>query len=98
MIMKSTSGMTTRPITIKRKFQGKPIANTRRVERVLKLIKFLSGWRTIREIKLHLDIHEKSVQRYLNLLVQLGFDVEVIVSKYNNYRISNINKFFKVSE
>ncbi|WP_422858890.1 hypothetical protein ACOKFD_16285 [Flagellimonas sp. S174] len=80
----------------KREFNGKPIKNTRRVERVLKLIKFLSGFKTIREIKNHLEIHEKSVQRYLNLLVQLGFDVEVRMGKYHAYRITNIKEFFEI--
>lgn len=95
--MKSTQGITPRPNIRKRDFTGKPIANTRRVERILKLIVLLNDFHTIREIKNHLRIHEKSVQRYLNLLIQLGFNVEVKCGKYHSYRITNIKGFFKVA-
>lgn len=96
--MKSTIGIVPHPIVRKRRFKGKPIKNTRRVERVIKLIQYLNTFRKIREIKNHLGIHEKSVQRYLNLLVQLGFDVEVRHSKYHSYRISNLHEYFQVRE
>ncbi|WP_421810553.1 hypothetical protein [Flagellimonas sp.] len=95
--MKSTHGIIPRPLIRKREFTGKPIDNTRRVERVLKLIVLLNDFTTIKEIKNHLGIHEKSVQRYLNLLVQLGFDVEVKFGKYYSYRITNTKDFFKVA-
>lgn len=95
--MKSTDGIIPRPNIRKREFYGKPIGNTRRVERVLKLIVFLNDFKTIREIKNHLGIHEKSVQRYFNLLIQLGFDVEVRMGKYHSYRITNVRDFFKVA-
>lgn len=87
--MKSTYGIIPRPNIRKREFTGKTIDNTRRVERVLKLIVLLNDFTTIKEIKNHLGIHEKSVQRYLNLLVQLGFNVEVKFGKYYSYRITN---------
>ncbi|MGB2528208.1 hypothetical protein [Flagellimonas sp. SN16] len=95
--MKSTYGIIPRPNIRKREFTGKPIDNTRRVERVLKLIVLLNDFTTIKEIKNHLGIHEKSVQRYLNLLVQLGFDVEVKFGKHYSYRITNTKDFFKVA-
>ena len=95
--MKSTYGITPHPSIRKRVFSGKPISNTRRVERTLKLVKYLSEFRTIYQIKDFLDIHEKSVQRYLNLLVQLGFDVEVRYSKYHGYRITNLQEYFGVT-
>ena len=72
-----------------RNFEGKRIKNTRRVERTLSLIKFLKEFRTIRSIANHLQIHEKTVQNYLNLMVQLGFTVEVSHCKYSYYRIKN---------
>lgn len=77
-----------------REFNGKTIENTKRVERVLKLIKYLRSFRTIREIASHLELHEKSVNRYLNLMVQLGFRVEVSHSKYHHYRIRNGWEYF----
>ncbi len=97
--MKSTDGMPRNNIVITRKriFNGKPISNTRRVERCLKLIIWLQDFRTIREIAKHLNIHEKSVNRYLNLLVQLGFEVEVGHKRaYNYYRITNTKEYFKI--
>ncbi|NAS32438.1 HTH domain-containing protein [Flavobacteriaceae bacterium R38] len=96
--MKSIDGMPRNRIKITRKrvFNGKPIRSTRRVERVLKLIIWLKEYRTIKGIAKHLNIHEKSVNRYLNLMVQLGFDVEVKTSKYHEYRITNIQEYFKL--
>lgn len=97
--MKSTSGMPTNNIIITRKrvFNGTPIRNTKRVERVLKLIIWLQEYHTIKEIANSLKIHEKSVNRYLNLLVQLGFEVEVGHKRaYNYYRITNAKAFFKI--
>ena len=38
-----------------RVFNGKIIENTKRVERVLKLIKYLNNFRTIRQIASHLE-------------------------------------------
>lgn len=95
--MKSTYGIIPRPIIRKRELRTNPINNTRRVERVLNLIVYLNDFKTIREIQNHLGIHEKSVQRYLNLLVQLGFIVEVKMEKYHSYRITNVKDFFKVA-
>jgi hypothetical protein len=95
--MKSLYGIRPRPIIRKKELRTNPINNTRRVERVLNLIVFLNDFKTIWEIKTHLAIHEKSVQRYLNLLVQLGFNVEVKFGKYHSYRITNIKDFFKVA-
>ncbi len=97
--MRSTYGMDRLPKhrNIRtREFNGKTIGNTRRVERVLKLIKYLYTFRTIREIASHLEIHEKSVNRYLNLMVQLGFRVEVSNSKYHHYRITNTKENFEL--
>jgi DNA-binding IclR family transcriptional regulator len=74
---------------------GERIPNTRRVERTLNLIAYLNGeFRTIREIGRHLDIHPKSVNRYLNLLVQLGFEVEWshIRGGYHIFRIRNVGE------
>ena len=96
--MKSTHGIKPHPVIRKRVFEGKPIANTRRVERTLTLVRYLSEFRTIKQIKNFLDIHEKSVQRYLNLLVQLGFEVEVKYSKYHGYRITNVKEYFGVTK
>lgn len=83
-------------ITGNREFRGKPIQNTKRVERVLKIILFLKEFRSIREIAKHLDIHEKSVQRYLNLLIQLGFKVQRGHKKYAYYKITNTKEFFNI--
>lgn len=95
--MKSTYGMNTKQFRNirKRSFTGKKIENTKRVERVLSLIKYLNEFRAIKEIAIHLNIHRKSVNRYLNLLCQLGFDVEVSHSKYHYYKITNIKEYFK---
>lgn len=81
-----------------RQYKANSIGNTRRVERTIKLIQFLNTGKTIRQIAKHLEIHEKSVNRYLNLLVQFGFMVEwgSIKGGYHIYRISNTKEFFKI--
>ncbi len=81
-----------------RKYRVNSIGNTRRVERTLKLIQFLNTGKTIRQIAKHLEIHEKSVNRYLNLLVQLGFIVEwaTIKGGYHIYRVSNAKEYFNI--
>jgi predicted DNA-binding transcriptional regulator YafY len=73
------------------------IKNTRRVERSVKMIKYLNRrWRTVQEISEHLEIHPKSVNRYLNLMVHLGFRVEWRWKSggYQIYRITNIWEMF----
>ena len=74
-----------------------PVRNTRRVERTLKLITLLSDWNSIREIAEHLQIHPKSVNRYLNMLVDLGFEVQWSwKGRYNYYRIGNAKEYFRL--
>jgi len=73
------------------------IRNTGRVERVLKLIKYLRSFRTINQISTYLEIHSKSVHRYINMLTQLGFEIEFIQSNRYRYRIRNIDSYFKGS-
>lgn len=77
------------------KAEGK-IHNTGRVERILKLIVFLQDWHNLREIAEQLQVSKKSVHRYINLLVHLGFDLEHLVCRYNLYRIKNTKQFFRI--
>ncbi len=83
-------------IKFKREYKkySKDVKNTRRVERVLLLIKFLKEFRNRKEIATHLDIHIKSVSRYINLLSQLGFKVETGHSKLLHYRLVNVEDYF----
>ncbi|WP_428657694.1 hypothetical protein [Runella sp.] len=72
------------------------VSNTRRVERTLKLIAYLSEWRNFKEIATHLEIHYKSVFRYMDLLIQFGFIVEQNGSPRTRVRLANVRKFFNV--
>jgi len=72
------------------------IPNTGRVVRVLKLIVFLGEWRNLNEMADHLQVSKKSIHRYIQLLVKLGFELEHLVSRYNLYRITNTKAFFKI--
>lgn len=72
------------------------IPNTGRVERIIKLIIYLQEWRSVKDIAGHLEVSKKSVHRYNNLLVKLGFDVEVRMGKYHFYRITNAKEIFKI--
>jgi hypothetical protein len=77
------------------KAEGK-IHNTGRVERILKLIIYLRDWHNLGEIAEQLLVSRKSVHRYINLLVHLGFELEHLVCRYNLYRIRNTKEFFKI--
>ena len=72
------------------------ITNTRRVERVLKLIVFLQEKRKLKEIQSELQVARKTVHRYINLLIQLGFEIERTHGKRNEYRITNTAKYFNL--
>lgn len=72
------------------------VSNTRRVERTLKLIAYLSQWRNFRDIAEHLEIHPKSVFRYMDLLIQFGFEVEQKHHQRTFVRLANVKQFFNV--
>jgi biotin operon repressor len=66
-----------------------------RVQRILKLITCLNNqWQSISQIAYYLQVSKKSVQRYIQLLVRLGFTVERGHRKYIYYRITNTQQFF----
>lgn len=95
--MKSTDRMYFEPKYYPRPQATKSIKNTRRVERTLKLIQFLNKGKTIKQIAKHLEIHEKSVNRYFNLLLQFGIKVEkAYTRKENLYKVTNLKEFFKI--
>ena len=72
------------------------IHNTRRVERTLKLIQYLNNeWRSIGDCANHIGVHYKSIHRYYNMLFTLGFAVEKRVWRNIEYRITNVNVYFK---
>ena len=71
------------------------IQNTGRVERVFKLVRFLQGYKTISECANHIQVHKKSFHRYINLLTQLGFRVEILKGYRNQYGITNLKEYFK---
>lgn len=78
---------------IKINYGGK-VRNTRRVERTLKLIVFLRNWQTINECAEKIAVSPRSIHRYLNMLTDLGFIVEIKHGKRSGYRIKNIKEFF----
>ena len=71
------------------------IRNKGRIEKLLRLIRFLREYRTIRECASHIGVHRKSIHRYLNLLTQLNFKVEVIPHYRHQYRIVNLDTYFR---
>lgn len=77
------------------------IINTRRVERTLKILAHLSDWRSIKACSEEIGVHQKSIFRYLNMLVILGFVVEVtrlrtIEGMRNHYRVVNQKEYFNI--
>lgn len=94
--MKSTDGMRTDRIVhfTEIKKEIKPLPNAGRVKRIIKLIQYLNDWRTGRQIAEHLEVSNKSIYRYIDLLVDLGFKVQRGHKKYIYYRIVEVDKFF----
>lgn len=72
------------------------VKNLRRVERIIKLIGYLQTERTYKDISEHLGISYKSATRYINTLVQLGFDVERIFDKHHAFKILNTATFLNI--
>lgn len=71
------------------------IPNIGRVQRILKLIVYLNNqWQSIAHIANHLQVSKKSVQRYIQLLIRLGFTVERGYKKLTYYSITNAQQFF----
>ncbi len=52
------------------------LQNISRIERIFKLLPYLTEFRSKTEIGHYLNISPKSVYNYLNLLVKLGFKIE----------------------
>ena len=75
-----------------------PVKNYGRVERTLKLIVFLSRWRTIKECAEHLNVSKKTIHRYISMLIQLGFVIETNYGCHYVHKIKNIQNFFDLDE
>ena len=82
------------PVIYIRKTSIKEVANISRVRRVVWLIQYLKEWRTIKQCSFEIGIADRSVHRYLNLLINLGFIIETKHGKRNGYRISNLLTYF----
>lgn len=92
--MKSTRGIPGRENKKIKKVSSEDIRNTGRIERIFTLTRYLREFRTVNQISTRLKIHRQSVHRYLNLLTQLGFEIEVLQNKRFQYRITNLNSYF----
>lgn len=94
--MKSTDGMRVHGIAhfAEIKKEIKPIPNSDRVRRIIRLVQYLNDWRSAKQIANHLEISTKSVYRYIDLLVDLGFKVQRGHKKYIYYRVVEVDEFF----
>ncbi len=80
--------------TWKRENRSEPFKNNK-IKRLFKLIAYLNEYRAINEIAEHLKVHEKTAHRYINILIQLGFEVHYrIRSPYFQYKITNLEGYF----
>jgi|GEM_PF-3658081 len=75
-------------------YTASKVRNSDRVRRVLELILHLREWQTIRSCAETIEVNNRTVHRYFNLLGQLGFKVEVSHKKVNHYRVGNLSEFF----
>mgnify|MGYP003380917974 CR=1 FL=1 len=85
-------------VRIKRTIEKRPgtVKSLHRVERIIKLIAYLQTERTHKEISEHLGISYKSSIRYINSLVQLGFEVQRIHDTHHLFRILNTATFLNI--
>lgn len=88
--------MYTRSIISKRIATGNEVKNISRVKRTLKLIIYLSEWRTIRQCAKHIEVSERTIQRYFKMLLNLGFTMERDVYHRYVHRITNFKEYFNI--
>lgn len=75
------------------------VRHTKRIERVLELIVFMTERKTVIQCAEKIGVHYKTVFNYFNLLIEVGFEIEVShKGKFNNYRVSNLKKYFKLEQ
>jgi hypothetical protein len=73
------------------------VRHTKRIERVLALIVFMNESKTVLQCSNEIGVHYMTVFNYFNLLIELGLDIELShKGKFNKYRISNLNEFFRL--
>jgi predicted transcriptional regulator len=72
------------------------VKSLHRVERIIKLIAFLQTERTYKDISEYLGVSYKSANRYINSLVQLGFEVQRIYDKHHAFKILNTATFLNI--
>lgn len=92
--MKSIMGIPGRENIRMKERSSENIRNTCRIKRVFSLITYLREFRTVKQISNKLEIHRQSVHRYINLLTQLGFEIEINQKKRFEYRITNLHSYF----
>jgi predicted DNA-binding transcriptional regulator YafY len=80
----------------KREFEYSKVLNNGRVDRVLKLIVFLSEFRTISQCSEHLNVSKKTISRMFNLLHSVGFEFETNFGRCYATRITNTKSFFDI--
>jgi hypothetical protein len=69
--------------------------NGKRVKRVVKLIKFMREWRSISECAEHIEVKNRTVNRYIHLIIELGLEIRIAYRKPLKYKICNYNEFFE---
>jgi len=72
------------------------LKNIGRAQRLIKLIQFLQSFKTYKEICTHLNISYKTSQRYIHLLLSLGFIVERKHTIEHRFRIQNTKELFGI--
>lgn len=76
---------------------GNEVRNIGRVQRTLKLIIYLSEWRTIKQCAKHIEVSERTIQRYFKMLLNLGFTMERDTYHRYVHRITNLKEYFKIT-
>lgn len=89
--------MIDRQMNIRQRFAtGKEVQNIGRIKRSLKLIIFLSNWRTIKQCAEHIKVSERSIQRYFKMYLNLGFKMETNHYHRSTHKITNTKEYFNI--
>lgn len=75
---------------------GNEVQNIGRIKRSLKLIIYLSDWRTIKQCAKHIEVSDRSIQRYFKMLINLGFIMETNHYWGATHRITNVKEYFNI--
>lgn len=79
----------------KREFEYVKGNHSKRIERMFKLVVYMSVFRSLDECANYIGVSKKTIGRMINQLNSIGFEFETNYGRYYATRITNIEQYFK---